>query len=124
MRAHVLVGEAIVRPLRSFRPVLPIIRHHHEWWNGTGYPDGLTGEDIPVEARVFQVADAFDALTTNRPYRAALPIDGALDVLVSEAELGKWDAKVVQTFVGRMDREKVPRIAPTIEALPAVDARA
>jgi putative two-component system response regulator len=67
VRKHPIVGEEICQPLRSLRSVLPIIRHHHERWNGSGYPDGLRGEAIPLTARILQVADVFDALTSDRP---------------------------------------------------------
>src|SRR5277367_1616970 len=71
MRRHPVVGEHICAPLRTFRPVLPIIRHHHERYDGSGYPDGLRGESIPLTARILQLADVYDALTTDRPYRKA-----------------------------------------------------
>lgn len=69
---HPLVGERTCSPLKSFREVLPIIRHHHERMDGTGYPDHLRGEEIPLTARILQTVDVFDALTTDRPYRKAL----------------------------------------------------
>jgi putative two-component system response regulator len=68
MKRHPLTGENICRPLRSLRLVLPIIRNHHEHFNGSGYPDGLQGPDIPVLARILQVVDVYDALRTARPY--------------------------------------------------------
>ncbi len=73
MEQHTIAGERICAPLRSFRLVLPIIRHHHEKWDGSGYPDGLKGEGIPLAARILQITDIYDALTTDRPYRKALP---------------------------------------------------
>jgi putative two-component system response regulator len=72
MEQHPLIGERICQPLRSLRPVLPIIRHHHERLDGLGYPDGLRGEEIPRTARILQVVDIYDALTSNRPYRGAM----------------------------------------------------
>ena len=69
MRSHPVRGEEICRPMRSLAPVLPIIRSHHERWDGSGYPDGLAGEDIPLLARILQVADIYDALTSERPYK-------------------------------------------------------
>jgi putative two-component system response regulator len=98
MRTHVEIGVEICAPLRTFRPVLPIIRHHHERYDGHGYPDGLCGEDIPYLARVFQVADAFDALTSERPYRGALDPAQALEILATETGKGRWDAQVVRLF--------------------------
>ena len=98
MQQHPLVGEEICRPLRSFQAVLPIIRHHHERWDGSGYPDGLQGEAIPLTARVLQVVDVYDAITTDRPYRRALPPGAALETIEAEARRGWWDPRVVQAF--------------------------
>ena len=71
MRLHTIRGEEICSPMKSLKPVLPIIRSHHERWDGSGYPDGLAGEEIPLLARILQVADIYDALTTARPYKPA-----------------------------------------------------
>jgi putative two-component system response regulator len=98
MELHTIVGERICAPLRSFRLVLPIIRHHHEKLDGSGYPDGLKGEQIPITARVLQVVDVFDALTTHRPYRKALRSGEALAVLRAEAKRGWWDMRLVEKF--------------------------
>lgn len=98
MQRHPLVGEAICRPLRSLRAVLPIIRHHHERGDGSGYPEGLRGEAIPLTARILQVVDIYDALIIDRPYRQALPPDRALDVLDAETQRGWWDPEVVRAF--------------------------
>lgn len=104
MRTHPAIGESIVRPLRTFQSVLPIIRHHHERWDGAGYPDGLSGEAIPIEARVFQLADSFDALTSERPYHAAMSAEEALQTIQEEAWAGKWDQAIVNLFVRRMSQ--------------------
>ncbi len=101
MRSHVLIGENIVRPLRSASTLLPIIRHHHERYDGRGYPDGLRGREIPRLARIVAVCDAFDALVNDRPYRSRLPVDRALAVLVDGAGT-QWDPEVVDLFVGEM----------------------
>jgi putative two-component system response regulator len=98
MRQHPVVGERICAPLRSFRLVLPIIRHHHEKLDGSGYPDGLKGDQIPVTARILQVTDIYDALTTDRPYRAALPQDVALEIMREEARRGWWDTALLDEF--------------------------
>jgi putative two-component system response regulator len=98
MEQHPLIGEHICRPLRSFRAVLPIIRHHHERWDGSGYPDGLRGAQIPLTARILQVVDVYDALRSNRPYRAGLSADAAIDVLVGETRTGWWDPDLVAVF--------------------------
>ncbi len=101
MRSHVLIGENIVRPLRSASTLLPIIRHHHERFDGRGYPDGLRGREIPRLARIVAVCDAFDALVNDRPYRPRLPVDRALAMLVDGAG-HQWDPEVVDLFVGEM----------------------
>jgi len=98
MRKHSEVGERICSPLKSFRSVLPIIRHHHEKWNGSGYPDGLRSEQIPLTARILQLADVYDALTTNRPYRTAVPSEEALQIMEDEARLDWWDESLFHTF--------------------------
>ncbi len=95
MRTHSIKGEEICRPAKTLASVLPIIRNHHERWDGTGYPDGLRGEDIPLLARILQTADVFDALTSTRPYKAALPPAEALEVLRQEARRGWRDAHLV-----------------------------
>lgn len=98
IKQHPEVGENICAPLRSFRTVLPIIRHHHERWDGSGYPDGLIGKAIPVTARILQIADVYDALTTTRPYRRALPSHEAWEILQAEVNRGWWDAQMVHEF--------------------------
>ena len=98
MREHPVVGERICAPLKVFRLVLPIIRHHHEKFDGSGYPDGLRGEDIPVTARVLQIVDVYDALTTIRPYKPAFSITDALQTMKLEVTKGWWDAKIFDQF--------------------------
>ena len=98
IQQHPVTGERICRPLRSLRAVLPIIRHHHEKWDGSGYPDGLSGEAIPFGARILQVVDVFDALITDRPYRHALLRSEGLKVLEEEVGKGWWDPRIVQAF--------------------------
>ncbi len=110
MRSHVEIGVRICSPLRTLRTVLPIIRHHHERRDGSGYPDGLKGDAIPVLARAFQVVDVFDALTSDRPYRRAMSVDAALDILSSETGRGWWDPEIVDAFA-LMVHEQGPRPA-------------
>jgi putative two-component system response regulator len=98
MEQHTVIGERICAPLRSFRHVLPIIRHHHEKWDGSGYPDGLRGEQIPLTARILQITDIYDALTTDRPYRKALPQEKALAILREEVKRGWWHGPVLDEF--------------------------
>lgn len=104
MRTHVAVGVEICAPLRTFRPVLPIIRHHHEHLDGSGYPDGLSGEAIPLLARVFQVADVYDALTNNRPYRRALGTPEAVATMRGEARRGWWSGEILETLEALLHR--------------------
>lgn len=98
MKKHPLTGEHICGPVHSFSRVLPIIRHHHERWDGSGYPDGLAGEEIPLTARVLQTVDIYDALTTARPYKAALSPEEALDTMESEVARGWWDPFCFEAF--------------------------
>ena len=98
MKEHPVTGERICAPLKSFRHVLPVIRHHHEKLDGSGYPDGLKGDQIPLTARILQIADVFDALTTERPYRTALQSQQALDLIRDEVRRGWWDGSLVNEF--------------------------
>jgi putative two-component system response regulator len=98
MRKHPVVGEQICEPLKTFRLVLPIIRHHHERHDGSGYPDHLRGSEIPLTARILQLADVYDALTTDRPYRKADTSDAALAIMQEEAARGWWDRDLLEAF--------------------------
>lgn len=98
VREHPVVGESICAPLRSFRLVLPIIRHHHEKLDGSGYPDGLRGDAIPVTARVMQIVDVYDALSTERPYKKAFPAYEALQTVKEEVGKGWWDPQIFAQF--------------------------
>ena len=99
MREHPLIGERICKPLKSLKLVLPIIRHHHEKLDGSGYPDGLKGEKIPITARILQVVDIYDALTTKRPYKPAFPQEQVFQIMRGEAAKGWWDPRILETFV-------------------------
>lgn len=98
IRQHPVVGERICAPLKSFRLVLPIIRHHHEKLDGSGYPDGLRGGAIPLTARILQAVDVYDALTTERPYKRALPVAEALEIMAGEVRKGWWDPDIFAEF--------------------------
>jgi putative two-component system response regulator len=98
IKEHPVVGERICAPLKSFRLVLPIIRHHHEKLDGSGYPDGLRGDAIPVTARVLQIVDVYDALTTDRPYKKAFSIVDALQTMKEEVAKGWWDPHIFDHF--------------------------
>ncbi len=98
MRQHVLIGEKICQPLRTMRGVIPIIRHHHERWDGSGYPDRLVGDEIPYLAQIFQIIDIYDALTSERPYKVALTPAAALDVMAQETDKGWRNPQLMQQF--------------------------
>jgi putative two-component system response regulator len=98
VRQHPVIGERICAPLKSLRGILPVIRHHHERMDGSGYPDGLFGEQIPMKARILQIADVYDALTTDRPYRTALSSEEALQILGHEVMQGRLEASLVGKF--------------------------
>ena len=98
MRSHPIKGEEICRSMKSLAGVLPVIRSHHERWDGGGYPDGLCGEEIPIEARILQIADIYDALTTARPYKPAFTPKQALGILDDEVSRGWRDPKLVAMF--------------------------
>ncbi len=99
IRTHSGVGADLVLPLRSLESVRPIMRHHHEKWDGSGYPDGLKGEAIPLGARIVSAVDVYDALHTRRPYRAAFSHEEAVSILLQETDAGFWDPHVVSTFL-------------------------
>jgi putative two-component system response regulator len=110
MRSHPVRGEEICRPLRMLDPVRHVIRSHHERWDGSGYPDGLAGTQIPLLARVLQAADIYDALTSPRPYKSALTPRRALSVMVAETERGWRDPEIMQLFF-RVHRRVISRVA-------------
>ncbi|MEB3215427.1 MAG: two-component system response regulator [Nostocales cyanobacterium 94392] len=98
MRQHVLIGERICQPLRSMQGVIPIIRSHHERWDGSGYPDGLKQDQIPFLAQVFQIIDIYDALTSERPYKKAFTPSEALSIITEETNKGWRNPKLIQHF--------------------------
>jgi cyclic di-GMP phosphodiesterase len=112
MESHTIVGEHICAPLKSFRNVLPIIRSHHERLDGTGYPDRLKGNQIPLTARILQTADIYDALTTERPYRKALPHEQAISILREEVARGWWDGNLVDALEGMLKNSPELLAAP------------
>ncbi len=109
MKSHVLIGEEICRPLRTMKDVLPLIRHHHERWDGSGYPDGLKGEEIPLVARIFQIVDIYDALTSERPYKRAFTVQEAMDILQEETAKGWRDPYLVERFFEFL-RSRLPQL--------------
>jgi diguanylate cyclase (GGDEF)-like protein/putative nucleotidyltransferase with HDIG domain len=121
MKLHSTVGADILSSIAFPYPVVPIVRHHHENWDGTGYPDGLKGTDIPLGARILSVVDCFDALTSDRPYRPRLSDSDAIKILV-ERRGRMYDPLVVDTFV-EVHREiapSVPAVEPVAPGLTAI----
>src|SRR5579863_3399952 len=106
MKQHPVTGENICKPLKSLRLVLPIIRHHHEHADGSGYPDGMRADEIPLLPRVLQVVDVYDALCTARPYKPALSHDQAAQTMREEARQGLWDAELVDEFFSMLIRQR------------------
>jgi putative two-component system response regulator len=111
MRSHTTRGEEICRHMKSLASVLPIIRHHHERWDGSGYPDGLRGEQIPLLARIVQIVDIYDALANPRPYKAAYTSDQTLAVIQEETGRGWRDPQVVKVFL-QLQKDVLSKIAP------------
>ena len=104
MRGHVKIGVRILEPIAGFSDALPIVAQHHEWFNGAGYPEGLAGEQISLHARIFAVADVYDAVTSERPYRKGQPPKKALEVVQSGSGT-QFDPRVVEVF-GRVWKEE------------------
>jgi ribonuclease P protein subunit RPR2 len=98
MRTHPLIGAQIVSRIRFLGDAVDVIRHHHEKFDGSGYPQGLRGEEIPLSARIFSVADAFDAMTSDRPYRTAMPAEDAIEEIV-RCSGAHFDPEVVEPFL-------------------------
>ncbi len=98
MREHVQVGLRILEPIPGLSESLPIVAQHHEWFDGSGYPKGLSGMQISLYARIFAVADCYDAVTSDRPYRKGLPAEDAIDMVRKRAGT-QFDPAVVATFL-------------------------
>jgi putative two-component system response regulator len=107
IKSHTLVGDSLVSNLRSLQAVRPIIRHHHELLDGSGYPDRLRGDDIPLLAQIMSLVDIYDAVTTQRPYRQAKPIDEAVAVLRNQVQRGWRRSDLVEQFVSLIESGKV-----------------
>jgi putative two-component system response regulator len=105
MRQHPVIGERICEPLAAAAEFTPIIRSHHERWDGQGYPDRLQGEDIPLGARIVSLVDAYDAMIHDRPYRPALPIDAALEEIESLAG-AQFDPELARLFTDIVQRDR------------------
>jgi putative two-component system response regulator len=109
MKRHTVIGDRLCGELRSLRSVRPIVRHHHERLDGTGYPDGLKGDDIPLLAQIMSIVDIYDALTTERPYKSASTPEEAFEALTAEVENGWRRCDLVSTFIEMARRGHLPR---------------
>ncbi|MBS0211306.1 MAG: HD-GYP domain-containing protein [Planctomycetes bacterium] len=120
VKRHAEIGYRILRDLRQLQPMLPIVLHHHEAWDGSGYPHALAGENIPLLARVCAVADAYDAMASDRPYRPGMP-DEKLDAIIRGGAGKQWDAQVVEAFFrAREDIREISRREATADELLAL----
>lgn len=117
MKIHPEAGENICKPLKSLAPVLPIIRGHQERWDGTGYPDKLVATDIPITARVIGIVDFYDALMTVRPYKRALDVKQALEIMSKETQEHKWDPNLMRVFQDMIVNEELNRSVSEIQVL-------
>ncbi len=113
MKKHVVIGYQILKGINFLRPALPLVLHHHEWWNGKGYPMGLREEEIPVEARIFSIVDAFDAMTSDRPYRKAMSYSKAISEIKRMRGI-QFDPNVVDTFLS-ISFEELHKINPSLK---------
>jgi putative nucleotidyltransferase with HDIG domain len=98
MRTHALIGASILAPVHFLKPIISVVRHHHENFDGSGYPSELKGSDIPLKARIVKIADAWDAMTTDRPYRKALSREAALEQLKQYSGT-QFDPELVNVFI-------------------------
>jgi putative nucleotidyltransferase with HDIG domain len=113
MRTHPEVGEQILRPIQSLQAILPIVRHHHERWDGAGYPDRLAGDAIPLGARIVSVCDAYRAMTEDRPYRAAL-VETEARAELEQGAGAQFDADCVHALLRALDRRDAAATVVTL----------
>ena len=104
---HTVIGENICRPLYSLNSILPAIRHHHERWDGTGFPDGLKGKDIPLMAKILAIVDSFDAMVSERPYRSPASMEEAIRRMEMEKSFGQWDPSLLDRFIEMMGNKEM-----------------
>jgi putative two-component system response regulator len=110
LKRHPVVGAEICSPLRAALDILPAVLHHHERWDGRGYPHGLTGEAIPTDARIIAIIDAFDAMTSDRPYRPGLSIATAT-AIIRENKGPQWDPAILDLFLNMIEQDLSPSTA-------------
>jgi putative two-component system response regulator len=110
MKRHPVIGDSLCAPLQSLRRVRPIVRGHHERLDGSGYPDALRGDEVPVLAQVVGIVDVFDALTSERPYRTALTAEATGRYLLSESAKGKFDKRFVEAFLDTLALVNLPTV--------------
>ena len=103
IKRHPTEGRDLLQNMKTLLHAMPVVYHHHERMDGSGYPDGLAGESIPIAARVTTIADVFDALTTARVYRGALSRADALGIMADEVSKGWWDGRLLDEFRGMLD---------------------
>lgn len=121
MQRHAVYGAGIMMPVKSFRPLIPYILHHHEWYNGSGYPDRKRGNEIPLCARIICVADSFDAMTSDRPYRKGMSIEKAIKI-VRENRGSQFDPDIADIFIELYHENKLPPIMKSINNTGSRDA--
>ncbi len=102
IKTHTILGEELCRPLVSMKKILPAIRHHHERWDGSGFPDRLFGDDIPIMARILAIVDSFDAMVSVRPYRDRRSVQTAIETMKEERYYGQWDSELIGYFFDMM----------------------
>jgi putative two-component system response regulator len=119
MRLHPVIGERICEPLATAAQFAPIVRHHHERWDGKGYPDGLRGDSIPLGARIVGLVDAYDAIIHDRPYRPARSVADALQEVHTEAG-GQFDPALVKLFVPLVEHDGNELLTSQVRALEAL----
>lgn len=120
MREHVNIGVRILQPIPGFAEAMPIVAQHHEWRNGQGYPNGLKGDEITLHARIFAVADCYDALISDRPYRAGLPVSKVVE-MIKQGASRQFGPRVLEAFERLMAAgERVARVEEAEGSLLAV----
>ena len=110
IKQHTIVGDRLCGTLRSLHRVRPIVRHHHELLDGSGYPDGLKGDDIPLLAQIIGVVDVYDAITTTRPYKAEMPAEAAYEFLAEDVARGRRRADLVEALIALGQSGSLTRI--------------